>query len=183
MFQFCEGAPQKPKHGLLKLLTSENYMKEEVQLLSKYKPASTNFEFRQFPFYWLMRVANAYSLRMEKSLRKAQINTTAWRIMLILREQGALSVSEIATHAVAKMPTITKSTYKMQTDGLVDIKTSDKDGRVSIVMLTEKGATAASEIIKSTERVFEHIYDNVSVDEIEVFNAMLQKFFLNLDAN
>ncbi len=149
--------------------------------LSKFKPASDSFEFRQFPFYWILRVANAYSMKIEKSLKKLNINTTSWRILLILREQGALSVTDIAAHAVVKMPTITKSTYKLQADNLVQIKTCDKDRRVSIVVLTDKGAKAVSDIISNTKKTFEHIYDGLSPDEIEKFNEVLKTLFTNID--
>ena len=59
--------------------------------------------------------------------------------MITLREMGNLSVTDIDTHAVAKTATITRATYKLQDDGLVNIFTSQKDGRVSIGELTEKG--------------------------------------------
>lgn len=156
-------------------------MKIGAEDLNKYKPASDNFEFRQFPFYWIIRVANAYLMKIEKSLKKLKINTTSWRILLILREQGALSVTDIAAHAVVKMPTITKSTYKLQADELVQIKTSDNDRRVSIVVLTEKGEQAVSDIIKNTKKAFEHIYDGLTPEEIEQLNTVLQKMFINLD--
>jgi DNA-binding MarR family transcriptional regulator len=149
--------------------------------LSKYKPASDSFEFRQFPFYWIIRVSNAYLMKIEKSLKKLNINSTSWRILLILREQGALSVTDIAAHAVAKMPTITKSTYKLQTENLVQIKTSDNDRRVSIVVLTEKGEKAVSDIINNTKKTFEHIYDGLTSNEIEQLNLVLKKLFINLD--
>lgn len=152
-----------------------------LESLSKYMPASDNFEFRQFPFYWLMRVSNAYMMKIERSLKKININTTSWRILLILREEGALSVTDIASHAVVKMPTITKSTYKLQAEGMVEIKTCDKDGRVSIVVLTEKGSETVSQIIERTKKAFEHIYDDLSPDEIEQLNNILQKLFFNLD--
>lgn len=153
-----------------------------IEDLNKYKPASDSFEFRQFPFYWIVRVSNAYMMKMEKSLKKLNINSTSWRILLILREQGALSVTDIAAHAVVKMPTITKSTYKLQTEDLVQIKTSDNDRRVSIVVLTEKGSKAVSDIINNTKKTFEHIYDGLSSNEIEQLNEVLQKLFVNIDA-
>jgi DNA-binding MarR family transcriptional regulator len=153
----------------------------EQEDLCKYKPASDKFEFRQFPFYWILRVANAYLMKVEKTLKSLNLNSTAWRILLILREEGTLSVTDIAAHAVVKMPTITKSTYKLQAEGLVEIKTSEKDGRVSLVVLTEEGQTAVSEIIHSTKKTFEHIYDDLTSDEIEQLNHVLQKLFINID--
>ena len=155
-------------------------MSKKINGLDKFKPASEDFEFQQYPFYWLMRVSSAYSLRMEKSLKKGGINITAWRILMILREVGTLSVSEIATHAVAKTPTITRATYKMQAEGLVIISTSEKDGRVSMVKLTEKGEEAIAKVIANSQRSFESIYADFSAEQIESFNATLQKLFLNL---
>lgn len=155
-------------------------MKKNTDGLDKFKPASDDFEFQQYPFYWLMRVASAYSLRMEKSLKKGGINITAWRILMILREMGTLSVSDIATHAVAKTPTITRATYKLQTDGHVKISTSEKDGRVSMVKLTDSGEQAISKVIGNSQRLFESIYADFSREQVEALNATLQKLFLNL---
>lgn len=148
--------------------------------LDKFKPASDNFEFQQFPFYWLTRVGSAYSLRMEKALKKGGINITAWRILMILREMGTLSVSNIATHALAKTPTITRATYRLQTEGHVVISTSEKDGRVSMVELTPVGEKTINEVIEQSKRVFENIYTDLSAEQIEVMNTTLQKLFVNL---
>ncbi|GAB2708661.1 MarR family winged helix-turn-helix transcriptional regulator [Aliiglaciecola aliphaticivorans] len=156
-------------------------MKKNTDKLNKFKPASESFEFQQYPFYWLMRVGSAYSMRMEKSLKKQGINLTAWRILMILREMGTLSVSEVATHAVAKTPTITRATYNLQEKELVLIRTSKNDGRVSIVELTEKGKTVIANIIENSQKLFDNIYDDFSADQIETFNSTLQKLFLNLD--
>jgi DNA-binding MarR family transcriptional regulator len=155
-------------------------MNKNANGLDKFKPASDDFEFQQYPFYWLMRVSSAYSLRMEKSLKKGGINITAWRILMILREMGTLSVSHIATHAVAKTPTITRATYKLQTEGLVIISTSEKDGRVSMVKLTASGEEAIAKVIKNSQRLFESIYADFSSEQFEVLNTTLQKLFLNL---
>jgi len=155
-------------------------MKINNTKLDKFKPASGDFEFQQFPFYWLMRVGSVYSLRMEKSLKKGGINITAWRILMILRENGTLSVSNIATHAVAKTPTITRATYKLQTEGHVIISTSDKDGRISMVELTDSGRRAIAEVTEQSKRLFENIYEGLTTEQIETLNNTLQQLFHNL---
>ena len=146
----------------------------------KFKPASSDFEFQQFPFYWLMRVGSVYSVRMEISLKKGSINITAWRILMILRENGTLSVSDIATHAVAKTPTITRATYKLQKEGHVTISTSEKDGRISMVQLTESGQETIAKVTEQSERLFENIYVNFTTEEIDTLNDTLQRLFYNL---
>lgn len=156
-------------------------MSKNKSSLNKFKPISDDFEFRNFPFYWLSKVANVYSLRMEKALKKAKLNTTAWRILMILREHGNLSVSDIAKDAVVKTPTITKAAYKMQDEGLLAIATSEEDARVSIVSLTEKGQEAIVDVIKNTEKVFEDAYDDLSAAKVEQLKDTLQKLFINLE--
>jgi DNA-binding MarR family transcriptional regulator len=149
--------------------------------LDRYKPASGQFEYRNFPFYWISRVWSAYSLRMERHLKRAKLNTTTWRIIMILNERGCLSVSELATHAVAKTPTITKAIYKMQDDSIVEIFPSKTDGRVSMVLLTAKGRKILEEIIQDTQKVFHDAYADLSHDEIDNLNLILRKLFANLD--
>jgi DNA-binding MarR family transcriptional regulator len=156
-------------------------MSKNTNEFDRFKPASANFEFQKYPFYWLMRVSSAYSYRMEKSLKKGGINITAWRILMILKEMGTLSVSDIATHAVAKTPTITRATYKLQSEGLVEISTSTTDGRVSIVKLTDKGQETLKKVIQNSQKLFESIYADFSVEQVEVLNNTLQKLFLNLE--
>lgn len=148
---------------------------------NKFKPISDEFEFRHFPFYWLMRVANTYSGRMEKHLKKLNLNTTTWRILMILKEQGPMSVSDIATHAVAKTPTITKASYKLQQDGMLEIVTSEEDARVSMVSLTEAGRETVTAVIESTQKVFERAYEGFSREQLDTLNQTLHQLFVNLD--
>ena len=149
--------------------------------LDSYKPASEDFEFQRYPFYWLMKVSSAYSMRMESSLKKEKINITAWRILMILTELGQISVTDIATHAVSKTPTITRAIYKMQEQELVDISTSKADGRVSLVQITDKGEQTILKVKENSRKLFEGVYQGVSVEEIESLNTLLAKFYNNLE--
>lgn len=157
-------------------------MSKSKRSLTKFKPISDDFEFNQFPFYWLSRVANAYSLRMEKALKKSKLNTTSWRILMLLREHGDLSVSDIANHAAVKTPTITKAAYKLQKEGLLSIYTSEADARVSIVSLSAKGGDTVVDVIRNTEKVFENAYDGINSAHIIALNNTLHKIFANLES-
>ena len=149
--------------------------------LDRFKPASSEFEYQNFPFYWISRVWNVYAMRMERHLKQAKLNTTTWRIIVILNERGCLSVSELATHAVAKTPTITKAIYKMQDESIVEIFPSKTDGRVSMVLLTAKGRRILEQITHDTQKVFHDAYANLSPESIDDLNVTLKKLFANLD--
>ncbi len=156
------------------------FMSKAIEELNKFKPASKGFEFRQFPFYWVMRLSNRYSHKLEKAIKKAGINITAWRVGMILRENGELSMSDIATHAVARLPTITKTVYKLQEQGLVIVKPSPEDARVSMVTITPAGIASVESVINDTAKIFDNAFDDMSVKELDTLNQLLQKVFTNL---
>lgn len=148
--------------------------------LEKHKPASSEFEFREYPFYWVMRLGNRYTQAMEVQLKKINMNITSWRIGLILRENGTLSMSEIAEHAVGRLPTITKSVYRMQENGLVEVKTNERDGRVTMVSITDGGLETINAVIASTSKVIDRAFDGLTKDETGQLNNLLQRVLENL---
>lgn len=148
--------------------------------LSKYKPVSKEFEFREYPFYWVMRLGNRYTQNMEVQLKKINMNITSWRIALILRENGELSMTHVAEHAVGRLPTITKSIYRMQDQGWVEVSTNKDDGRVTMVKITEKGEQTIDSVIQSTAKIIDRAFDGISKKEIDQLNASLQAVYNNL---
>ena len=148
--------------------------------ISQFKPADDNFEFRQFPFYWIAKVANRYSHKMEVALKKIDMNITSWRVTMILKEHGALSITDIATHAASRLPTITKMVYKMQDKGLVVVKPKADDGRVSVVTITDKGLENVKFVIENTTRIFDSAFKGMTEAQVRKMNSSLQKLFLNL---
>lgn len=147
---------------------------------SKFFPASPDFEVTAFPMYWVARVNAAYGMEMEKKLKPVGLDVSRWRVAMQLRVHGELSISQIAEHAVAKLPTITKIVYRMQDEGLVDVKTSETDGRVSVVSLTAKGDAAIDEVIASTQKLFRRLFNGLTESQITRLNATLSQMLDNL---
>lgn len=158
-------------------------MPKKTQALSQFKPSSDNFAFRDFPFYWVARLGNLYSQTMESVLKKFGMNITVWRIGMILRENGAISVSEIATHAALRMSTITKAVYKMQDNGLVTVKPSEEDARVSIVSITPQGHKAITTVISATQKIFDNAFAGLAEKDLKHANTVLQHIFSNLSSH
>lgn len=153
----------------------------EKNNLNKYKPASDNFEFREYPFYWVMRLGSRYTQVMELELKKVGMNITSWRIGLILRENGTLSMTKVAKHAVGRLPTITKSVYKMEERGWVGIKPSTNDGRVTMVSITDTGLELIENVIQSTSSVIDQAFDGLNKEQTDNLNSLLQSVFNNLE--
>ncbi len=149
---------------------------------SKYYPASADFDVSAFPPYWVARLNAQYGLCMEKTLKQVNMDVSRWRVAMMLRVYGELSISKIAEHAVGKLPTITKIVYRMQDEGLVTVSTSATDGRVSVVTLTDKGNAVMEEVIDATQGVFRRLFDGLSESQITKLNATLEQMLENLRA-
>lgn len=148
--------------------------------INQFKPADDNFEFLQFPFYWIAKVANRYAHKMEIALKKVDMNITSWRVIMILKQHGVLSITDIASHAASRLPTITKMVYKMQDKGLVVVKPKADDGRVSEVTITKKGLENVKFVINNTTRIFDSAFKGMTEAQVRKLNSTLQKLFLNL---
>ena len=93
---------------------------------------------------------------------------------------GPLSVSDIATHTSCRLPTITKTVYKMKDTGLVDINPHDKDGRILVVNLTTKGIETIEGVIEDTKSIFNKAYVGLTTEQLESLNTMLETIVKNL---
>lgn len=155
-------------------------MGKDRKLPRKFFPADVLFDVQSFPLYWVARLNAKYSLAMEKQLKRVGMDVPRWRVGMMVRIHGELSISQIAEHAIGKLPTITKIVYRMQDEGLVVVKTSDQDGRVSLVSLTEKGHEAINGVTQATTGLFDGIYDGLSKEDLEQLMKTLRHMFQNL---
>ncbi len=148
--------------------------------LEKYRPSSENFDLDEFPFYWVARLNALYGFEMEKTLKPLNMDISRWRVALLLRTHKELSISDISELALGKLPTITKIVYRMRDEGLVVVKTSESDGRVSMVTLTDKGQENVETVLESTQAVFSRAFKGFTEPQVQKTNKLLQRFFDNL---
>ncbi|MDU9031237.1 MarR family winged helix-turn-helix transcriptional regulator [Pseudomonas mediterranea] len=148
---------------------------------SRYDPSSEGFRKEDFPFYWLARVHGQYTLNMERLLKKVDLDVARWRVLWILNENGQSSISEISTHAIAKLSTTTKIVYRMKDDGLIDTTTSVDDGRVTQVRITPLGLATIERMQDVTRELFKRSFVGLTEAQVERFNRMLEMVFHNLE--
>lgn len=152
--------------------------------LEKYSPSSQFFDINEFPFYWIARVNALYSMEMEKTLKPLGMDISRWRVAMMLRVYGPLSISDIAEHAIGKLPTITKIVYRMRDEALVEINTCEKDGRVAIVSLTEEGYEKVKTVLKTTEKkVFAKAFQGFTEPQIKKSTELLKRYFVNMSVD
>lgn len=150
--------------------------------LEKYLPSSESFDVNEFPFYWVARLNALYSREIEKTLKPMNMDISRWRVAMLLRLHGEMSISDIAEHALGKLPTITKIVYRMRDEGLVNVEQSATDGRVTVVSLTEKGYDNVEVVKERTQDLFKKAFQGFTEPQINKTTHLLQRFFDNLSA-
>lgn len=139
------------------------------------------FELTEWPFYWLSRVVARYLERLEVALKPEGLDVARWRVLMSLHGQDKASVSEIAEHAIVKLPTMTKIVQRMQADGLVECRPRVTDARVTEVVLTARGQAAREAAWRAATGIYEDVFGHIPPTKIKQLNALLQQVFRNLD--
>jgi len=148
--------------------------------LRRHIPSEDDFNYRDFPFYWLARVHGIYTRKMEEALKKIGTDIPTWRILFILKVHGRSSMSEIATHALMKMPTLTRVIQRMKAEGLVETSMLASDNRVTEVTMTEAGVDMVHRIQEATKFIFVRSLGNLSQKQITTLNGLLEEMCASL---
>ncbi|CAN5602103.1 hypothetical protein BH09PSE5_BH09PSE5_43480 [soil metagenome] len=144
------------------------------------RKASPEFHKEEFPFYWIARIHAMYIREMTQALKAVDCDIPTWRVLAILHDSGVSSISDIATHAVAELSTITKVVYRMKAEGLVTTQTAAHDGRVTHVMLTAAGEQALQRVKDATSGLFKRSFAGLTPSKIAHLNDRLKIICDNL---
>ncbi len=148
---------------------------------NSYFPHNEQFVYQKFLFYWIARTESLYAQEMDKSLKTIGMDSSRWRVVLLLREHTELTISKISNEALMKVPTVTKIVQRMEKEGLVTVRKQESDGRVRLVKLTTQGKSQIEMIVKQTAPLFENVFEKFSVEEIETFLDLSKRLFNYLD--
>lgn len=147
---------------------------------NRFLPTSENFRYEEFPFYWLARAHAIYTQQMEQVLKKLGTDVPTRRVLLLLKNHGTLSVSEISTHAIIKLSTITRIVQRMRDEGLVHTATNPDDARITDVSMTPKGESLLTDIQQATGKIFLRGYTGLSEARLMRISQDLEQIFNNL---
>lgn len=134
-----------------------------------------DFDFHQWPFYWIATVDRSYQSIMEKALGHIGLDIPSWRVLMILHSMRSASVSEISNHSVVKLSTMTKIIQRMQNDGLVTSSPSNQDRRVTVVTITDKGEKIGHEGFKESVKIVERVFADFTAVEQQILLTLLTK--------
>ncbi len=138
-------------------------------------PGHVAFRINRYPFYLIAHTLGRYVRRMEKALRRVGADQPHWRILVILGERGPSPVSQIADLAVYKLSTVTRILQRMEAAGLVTMRRSRRDGRVTEVSLTPQGEAQLRHIRAVGSVVANDAFSGFSRAEIHALIELLTR--------
>jgi DNA-binding MarR family transcriptional regulator len=138
------------------------------------------FQYSDWPFYWLTRVADRYLQHLEVALKAIGLDIPRWRVLMQLQGNNRPRISDIAEHAIVKLPTMTKILQRMEAEGLVISHVSKTDARVTEVMLTAQGRVARRKAWAEADRIYRCAFTDIKPEKIASLTAVLNQLFANL---
>ena len=144
-------------------------------------PANTDFELRDYPFFLIAQVDQAYSEQMETALHSISMSRSRWRVLMGLRDANPRSVSELATLATMKLSTISRVVEKLRGEGLVSCASRASDNRVTDVFLEPPGRAALERIIAVAGNQYQRAISGLSDSEVQKFVETLRRVRQNLE--
>lgn len=117
-----------------------------------------------FPVYAASRLITR---EYKPYLDKLGITYPQYLVLMVLWETGSLPVNDIAKKLVLNTNTITPLLKRMEQQGLIDRKRSEKDERKVFVKLTERGSKLQDEAASIPEKLVKRLSDNdLNLDEL-----------------
>ena len=133
-----------------------------------------DFDFRDWPFYWIARVDRKYHNVLERVLAHISLDIPSWRVLMILHSKSSASVSEIADHAIVKLSTMTKIIQRMEADELVASGPSELDRRVTMVTITAKGEQTGRQAWIESAKIKDRVFADLSTNDRDTLVRLLR---------
>lgn len=103
------------------------------------------------------------------------LDLTESRLIVALLENGPLAAGDIVRIMALPQSTISHQVKRLEKLGYVTRTTGDKDSRMVIAELTEKGRQVAIEANAHSRDVTDRLLDAIGVDEIERVRSAMKR--------
>ena len=128
-------------------------------------------------FLNLRRTHEALHSKITRFLKDSDISLSHYNILRILRGAGVdgLPVQRITDRMVVRRPDITRLVDKLENSGLVTRQRLQRDRRVVMVHITEKGLALVKSLETPLESYCANLLGHMTQDELAELNRLLVK--------
>jgi DNA-binding MarR family transcriptional regulator len=127
------------------------------------------------------KVSKKMSDKMNERLVLVGSTRVQWLVMYYLLKYGKMSQRDLGEKMDIKDSTVVRLIDRMEKDQFVERGKDAKDRRITHVTLTEKGKKRIEELLPIGEEMSRVFSVNISQEELEVFNKVLNKMAENTE--
>ncbi|GAA0077047.1 MarR family transcriptional regulator [Clostridium sp. CTA-5] len=121
-----------------------------------------------------------FTKKLNEKISPLGLYSSQWGIVLYLHKKGQCTQIELCKYLGVEAPTITRTLARMEKMGLV-VRTEGKDKREKNIKLTEKANEEFSKWYEEAISVELEATTNISEEELDIFNKVVEKMMLNLN--
>lgn len=130
----------------------------------------------------LRRIMRAIDLHSKKLERSAGLTVPQILVLQCLAEAGELAVSEVARRVSLSQATVTSILTRLQSKGLVSRTRAERDKRMVLVQLTERGTEGVRQLPDLLQEDFVNRFDGLESWEQSMLVAAVERIASILDA-
>lgn len=126
------------------------------------------------------QLARSFTKKLNEKISPLGLFSSQWGIVLYLHKKGQCTQIELCKYLGVEAPTITRTLARMEEMGLV-IRTEGKDKREKNIKLTDIANQEFPKWYEAAISVEVESTSNISEEEVEIFNRVLEKMMMNLN--
>lgn len=126
------------------------------------------------------QLARSFTKKLNEKISPLGLFSSQWGIVLYLHKKGQCTQIELCKYLGVEAPTITRTLARMEEMGLV-IRTEGKDKREKNIKLTDIANQEFPKWYEAAISVEVESISNISEEEVEIFNRVLEKMMMNLN--
>lgn len=124
--------------------------------------------------YLLARASSEISAQFHDRLKSHGLQVPEWRVLASLSDGDGMTVGELATRALQRQPTMTKTIDRMEKSGLVDRRQGEPDRRQVRVFITAEGRRRVDAALDDAKRHEDEVLSEYPAEEARQLKTMLQ---------
>ncbi|MFC4404826.1 MarR family winged helix-turn-helix transcriptional regulator [Gracilibacillus xinjiangensis] len=113
-------------------------------------------------------------------LKPFDLYSSQWTILYILYEKGKMTQTEIWQYLKVEAPTTTRTLVRMEKSGWIT-RGIGKDKRERVVELTESAMQTFPQVLSAVKVTEKQFLENLSEDELSIFEELLVKLTIERD--
>ncbi|MBV7275345.1 MarR family transcriptional regulator [Clostridium sp. PL3] len=127
------------------------------------------------------KVSKKMADKMNEKLVLVGSTRVQWLVMYYLLKYGKMSQRDLGEKMDIKDSTVVRLIDRMEKEQFVERAKDAKDRRITYVTLTEKGKKRIDELLPIGEEMSKVFSSNISEEEFEIFNNVLNKMAENAE--